>query len=59
MATELELAHSELLAGLDAPDWSVTLQAVAVADTRIRGSIVGDLKVDEVEVHELLVELEK
>ena len=48
MATDQELAHPELLAALDAPDWSVTLQAVAVADTRIRGSIVGDLKVEEI-----------
>ena len=42
------LWHRELLAALDAPDWSVTLQAVAAADTRIRGSIVGDPKVEEI-----------
>jgi len=48
MATDEELAHPELLAALDTPDWSVTLQAVAVADTRIRGSIVGDPKVEEI-----------
>jgi HEAT repeat protein len=48
MATEEAWAHPELLAALDARDWSVTLQAVAVADTRIRGSIVGDPKVEEI-----------
>lgn len=48
MATDEALEHPELLAALDAPDWSVTLQAVAVADIRIRGSIVGDPKVEEI-----------
>src|SRR5713101_1009335 len=48
MATDKELALPELLAALDTPDWSVTLQAVAVADTRIRGSIVGDPQVEEI-----------
>src|SRR5437867_13457120 len=48
MATDESLAHPELLAALDGPDWSFTLQAVAVADRRIRGSIVGDPKVDEI-----------
>jgi nitrogen fixation/metabolism regulation signal transduction histidine kinase len=48
MATDQELAHPELLAALDAPDWTVTLRAVGIADTRIRGSIVGDHKVEEI-----------
>ena len=48
MATDEQLAHPELLAALDTPDWSVTLQAVSVAETRIRGSIVGDPKVEEI-----------
>ncbi|MEW5976445.1 MAG: ATP-binding protein [Acidobacteriota bacterium] len=48
MATDEALTHSELLAALDAVDWSVTLKAVAVADTFIRGSIVGDPKIGEV-----------
>ena len=47
MATEA-LAHSELLAALDASDWSVALQAVSVAGTRIRGSIVGDANAGEI-----------
>lgn len=47
MATEA-LAHPELLAALGSSDWSVTLEAVAIADTRIRGSIVGDPKVEEI-----------
>lgn len=48
MATDEELGHSELMAALDTPDWSVALQALAAADTRIRGSIVGDPKVEEI-----------
>jgi nitrogen fixation/metabolism regulation signal transduction histidine kinase len=48
MATDEGLAHTKLLAALGAPDWSVTLQAVAVADARVRGSIVGDPQVDEI-----------
>jgi signal transduction histidine kinase len=47
MATEA-LAHPELLAALDASDWSVALQAVSVAGTRIRGSIIGDPNVEEI-----------
>jgi len=47
MATEA-LPHPELLAALDASDWSVALQAVSVAGTRIRGSIVGDPNVEEI-----------
>ena len=42
------MSHRDLLAALDAPDWSVTLQAVAAADTRIRGSIVGDPEIEEI-----------
>jgi len=37
-----------LLAALDALDWSVALQAVAAADVRIRGSIVGDPEIEEI-----------
>lgn len=48
MATEEAMSPRDLLAALDAPDWSVALQAVAVADTRIRGSIVGDPKVEPI-----------
>jgi len=48
MATDEALATFELLGALDASDWSVALQAVAVADVRIRGSIVGDPRVDEI-----------
>jgi HEAT repeat protein len=38
----------KLLAELDAPDWAVTLQAVASAEARIRGSIFGDATVEEI-----------
>jgi signal transduction histidine kinase len=48
MATDEELAHSEFLAALEAPDWTVVLQAVTGAETRIRGSIVGDPRVEEI-----------
>jgi len=48
MATEGAMSHGDLLAALDAPDWSVALQAVAAADTRIRGSIVGDPEIEEI-----------
>ncbi|HEV3037260.1 MAG TPA: ATP-binding protein [Candidatus Angelobacter sp.] len=47
MATE-GLTHPELLAALDAPDWSVALQAVSVAGTRIGGSIIGDSNTDQI-----------
>jgi nitrogen fixation/metabolism regulation signal transduction histidine kinase len=48
MAIDGALSHGDLLAALDAPDWSVTLQGVAVADARLRGSIVGDPKIEEI-----------
>jgi len=48
MATEGVMSHQDLLAALDAPDWSVALQAVASAETRIRGSIVGDAEIEEI-----------
>ena len=48
MATEGVMSHRDLLAALEAPDWSVALQAVAAADTRIRGSIVGDPEIEEI-----------
>src|SRR5438128_1457250 len=48
MVTEGTMSHRDLLAALVAPDWSVALQAVAAADTRIRGSMVGDPEIEEV-----------
>lgn len=48
MATEGVRSHRHLLAALDALDWSVALQAVAAADARIRGSIVGDPEIEEI-----------
>jgi nitrogen fixation/metabolism regulation signal transduction histidine kinase len=38
----------ELLAELAAPDWSVTLRAVGTAEARVKGSIMGDPKVEEI-----------
>lgn len=46
MATDETLTHPDLLAALDASDWSVALQAVDVAGIRIRDSIVGDPEVE-------------
>jgi nitrogen fixation/metabolism regulation signal transduction histidine kinase len=48
MATEGAMSHGDLLAALDASDWSVALQAVVAANTRIRGSIVGDAEIEEI-----------
>jgi len=48
MATEEAMSHRDLLAALNAPDWSVALHAVSIADTRMRGSVVGDPEVDEI-----------
>lgn len=48
MATEGAMSHGDLLAALDAADWSVALQAVVAANTRIRGSIVGDPEIEEI-----------
>ncbi len=48
MATDEALAHQELLAALDADDWSVVLEAVSVADNAIRGALVGESKGDEI-----------
>jgi nitrogen fixation/metabolism regulation signal transduction histidine kinase len=42
------MTHQELLAGLDAGDWSVVLQAVSVADSTIRGAVLGDPRGDEI-----------
>ncbi len=47
MATDQDLTYPELLTALDAPDWSITLQAVSVADKRIRSAVVGDPNVEE------------
>lgn len=38
----------ELLAELDAPDWSATLRAVGLAEERITGAVMGDRKVEEI-----------
>lgn len=48
MATEGAISHRKLLAALDAQDWSVAVQAVGTAATRIRGSIVGDPEIGEI-----------
>src|SRR3984957_4138328 len=48
MATDQQLAHPDLLAALDAPDWSVALQAVDVADKRVGNSVVGHGKLEEI-----------
>jgi hypothetical protein len=48
MATEATMSHSDLLIALEAADWSVVLQAIAIAETRIRGSVAGDSKVEEI-----------
>src|SRR5215472_13538395 len=47
MASEA-LAHRELLAALDASDWSVACEAVSVAGIRIRGFVLGDPKGEEI-----------
>jgi signal transduction histidine kinase len=47
MATE-DTESVELLSALDSSDWSVVLQAVALAETQIRNSIVGDPKVERI-----------
>lgn len=47
MATE-DLECAELLSALDSSNWSVVLQAVALAETRIRNSILGDPKVEQI-----------
>ena len=48
MAIEGAMSQRDLMAALDAPDWSVVLRAVAAADTRIRGSMVGDPEIEEI-----------
>jgi len=48
MATDEAVAHQELLATLDADDWSVVLEAVSVADNSIRRALVGDPRGDEI-----------
>ena len=47
MATE-DAESAELLSALDSPDWSVVLQAVALAETQIQNSVVGDPKVERI-----------
>lgn len=47
MATE-DAESVELLSALDSSDWSIVLQAVALAETQIRNSVVGDPKVERI-----------
>ena len=47
MATE-DAESVELLSALDSSDWSVVLQAVSLAETQIRNSVVGDPKVERI-----------
>jgi nitrogen fixation/metabolism regulation signal transduction histidine kinase len=48
MATEEVISEPALLAALDAPDWPVALRAVAAADKRLSGFIVGDPRMDRI-----------
>src|SRR5579883_2188413 len=48
MAIEVKMSNQDLLAALDNRDWSLVLQAVAVADARIRETILGDSRLDEI-----------
>jgi nitrogen fixation/metabolism regulation signal transduction histidine kinase len=48
MATEEVMSERDLLAVLDSPDWPVALRAVAIADKRISGCIVGDPGIDKI-----------
>lgn len=48
MATEELMSDQDLLAALDSSDWSGVLQALSMAEARIRTSIVGDPKVDQI-----------
>jgi signal transduction histidine kinase len=48
MATEEVMSEPELLTALDAPDWPVALRAVAVAEKRLSGCIVGDPGIDTI-----------
>ncbi len=47
MATE-DSECAELLSALDSSDWSIVLQAVALAEKQIRNSIVGDPRVEQI-----------
>jgi signal transduction histidine kinase len=47
MATE-DSECAELLSALDSSDWSIVLQAVALAETQIRNSIVGDPRAEQI-----------
>jgi signal transduction histidine kinase len=42
------MSQGDLLTALDAPDWSVVLQAVAAAGASIRGSIAGEAETEEI-----------
>jgi nitrogen fixation/metabolism regulation signal transduction histidine kinase len=48
MAIEEVMSEPDLLAALDAPDWPVALRAVALADKRLSGCIVGDPGIDRI-----------
>jgi nitrogen fixation/metabolism regulation signal transduction histidine kinase len=47
MATDEARTQSDLLTALEATDWTVALQAVGLADNRLRSAIVGDAENDE------------
>src|SRR5436190_1846327 len=47
MATKAAPALSELLTALEATDWTVVLQAVGIADSRLQGTVIGDPDCDE------------
>jgi nitrogen fixation/metabolism regulation signal transduction histidine kinase len=48
MVTNEAMTQSELLDALQSPDWTVVLQAVGVAELRLRGAIVGDPEAEEI-----------
>jgi nitrogen fixation/metabolism regulation signal transduction histidine kinase len=48
MAINEGLDHPDLLAALGAADWSVALDAVSAAGTRIRASVIGDPDVEQI-----------
>jgi nitrogen fixation/metabolism regulation signal transduction histidine kinase len=48
MATDPALGHEELLAALDAPDWTVALQAVVAAESHVQGAVLGERELEEI-----------
>jgi nitrogen fixation/metabolism regulation signal transduction histidine kinase len=47
MVTNEASAHGQLLTALESTDWTVALQAMGIADARLRGAVVGDPEFDE------------